>query len=122
MALQTQYENLPPDVIRHARHALLDAMAVTIGGLGMGGISGVGEMGEEKGGKPGNKLAFYGGKGAAPGGGAGLRARRGGLDGSYPTAKSGDSGFAVSRLCRYCATGPGAECALEDMTPVNSAA
>lgn len=32
MALQTQYTDLPADVVRHVKLTLLDAMGVTIGG------------------------------------------------------------------------------------------
>ncbi|MEC3768836.1 MmgE/PrpD family protein [Cupriavidus sp. SS-3] len=62
MALQTQYQDLPADVIRHARHTLLDAMAVTIGGSAMDGIPAIVELVKDKGGKPETMLPFYGGK------------------------------------------------------------
>ncbi|TDF67176.1 MmgE/PrpD family protein [Cupriavidus sp. L7L] len=62
MALQTQYEELPADVLRHARHTLLDAMAVTIGGSAMDGIPAIVELVKDKGGKPETMLPFYGGK------------------------------------------------------------
>lgn len=38
MVVQTTFDDLPADVIEHAKHTLLDAMAVTIGGSGMEGI------------------------------------------------------------------------------------
>lgn len=62
MALQTQYDDLPADVLRHARHTLLDAMAVTIGGSAMDGIPAIVELVKDKGGKPQTLLPFYGGK------------------------------------------------------------
>lgn len=62
MALQTQYEDLPSDVLRHARHTLLDAMAVTIGGSAMDGIPAIVELVKDRGGKPETMLPFYGGK------------------------------------------------------------
>lgn len=62
MALQTQYEDLPPDVIQHARHTLLDAMAVTIGGSAMDGIPAIVELVKDRGGKQETMLPFYGGK------------------------------------------------------------
>ena len=62
MALQTRYEDVPPDVIRLVRHTLLDAVAVTIGGSAMDGIPAIVELVKDKGGKPETMLPFYGGK------------------------------------------------------------
>ena len=62
MALQTHYDDLPAGVIRHTKHTLLDAMAVTIGGSGMEGIPAIVELVKDKGGKAETMLPFYGGK------------------------------------------------------------
>ncbi|MFT3721087.1 MmgE/PrpD family protein [Pseudorhodoferax sp.] len=62
MALGVRYEQLPAEVIRHAKHSLLDAMAVTIGGSGMEGVPGIAALVKEKGGKEETLLPFYGGR------------------------------------------------------------
>ncbi|KAJ5769082.1 hypothetical protein N7520_003641 [Penicillium odoratum] len=61
MVVETQYEDLPPEVIDHAKCTLLDGMAVTIGGSGMEGIPAIVELVKGKGGKPQTVLPFYGG-------------------------------------------------------------
>ncbi|MDZ3992245.1 MmgE/PrpD family protein [Pseudomonas sp. Teo4] len=62
MALETTYDDLPAAVLRHTRHTLLDAMAVTIGGSGMDGIPAIVDLVKEKGGAPQTALPFYGGR------------------------------------------------------------
>lgn len=62
MALGLRYEDLPPQVIRHAKHSLLDAIAVTIGGSAMEGVPAVVDLVKDKGGKPETVLPFYGGR------------------------------------------------------------
>ena len=62
MALQTQYDDLPADILRHTKHTLLDSMAVTIGGSGMDGIPAIVDLVKDRGGKPETFLPFYGGK------------------------------------------------------------
>ncbi|CAL8480278.1 MmgE/PrpD family protein [Caballeronia sp. S22] len=62
MALETQYADLPADVIRHVKHTLLDAMGVTIGGSAMEGIPAVVSLVKERGGNPQTPLPFYGGR------------------------------------------------------------
>ncbi|NMO00704.1 MmgE/PrpD family protein [Gordonia sp. TBRC 11910] len=62
MALQTTFADLPPQVVEHATHSLLDGMAVTIGGSGMDGIPGLVELITERGGAPQSVLPFYGGR------------------------------------------------------------
>ena len=62
MAVQTGYTDLPEDVVRHAKHTLLDCMAVMIGGSGMDGIPAIVEMVKDKGGTPQSVLPFYGGR------------------------------------------------------------
>ncbi|MBC3191812.1 MmgE/PrpD family protein [Pseudonocardia sp. C8] len=62
MVVQTGYDDLPDEVLRHARHTLLDAMGVTIGGSGMDGIPQIVELVRDKGGKPETVLPFYGGR------------------------------------------------------------
>ncbi len=62
MALQTQYEDLPAAVVRHAKETLLDAMGVTIGGSAMEGIPAIVGLVKERGGRPDTPLPFYGGR------------------------------------------------------------
>ncbi|WP_025602091.1 MmgE/PrpD family protein [Burkholderia sp. WSM2230] len=62
MTLQTQYADLPADVVHHARQTLLDAMGVTIGGSAMEGIPAVVSLVKERGGNPQTPLPFYGGR------------------------------------------------------------
>lgn len=62
MALQTQYDDLPADVRRHAKETLLDAMGVTIGGSAMEGIPAIVDLVKERGGRPDTPLPFYGGR------------------------------------------------------------
>jgi 2-methylcitrate dehydratase PrpD len=62
MALQTTYADLPSEVIEHAKHTLLDGVAVMIGGSGMDGIAEVVELVKEKGGAPQSLIPFYGGR------------------------------------------------------------
>ncbi|AXF22817.1 MmgE/PrpD family protein [Burkholderia pyrrocinia] len=62
MTLQTQYADLPADVVRHARQTLLDAMGVTIGGSAMEGIPAIVSLVKERGGNPQTPLPFYGGR------------------------------------------------------------
>ncbi|MBU9398762.1 MmgE/PrpD family protein [Burkholderia multivorans] len=62
MALQTQYDELPAGVARHARQTLLDAMGVTIGGSAMEGIPEIVSLVKERGGNPQTPLPFYGGR------------------------------------------------------------
>ncbi|WP_028206044.1 MmgE/PrpD family protein [Paraburkholderia nodosa] len=60
MALQTQYADLPADVVRHVKLTLLDAMGVTIGGSAMEGIPTIVSLVKERGGNPQTPLPFYG--------------------------------------------------------------
>ncbi|MFB9122917.1 MmgE/PrpD family protein [Paraburkholderia dipogonis] len=62
MALQTQFADLPADVVCHARQTLLDAMGVTIGGSAMEGIPEIVSLVKERGGNPQTPLPFYGGR------------------------------------------------------------
>lgn len=62
MVAATKYEDLPDDVIRYAKHSILDTIAVTVGGSAMAGIPEVINLVKEKGGKPESILPFYGGK------------------------------------------------------------
>lgn len=61
MVVQTSLDDLPDDVIRHAKHTLLDAIAVMIGGSGMDGIPAVVDLVKDRGGKPESVIPFYGG-------------------------------------------------------------
>jgi 2-methylcitrate dehydratase PrpD len=62
MVVNTRYEDFPPSVIHHAKRAILDGMAVTIGGSAMEGIAAVVDFVKSKGGKPESLIPFYGGK------------------------------------------------------------
>lgn len=62
MALQMRYDDLPAEVVRHAKETLLDAMGVTIGGSAMEGIPAIVELVKERGGRPDTPLPFYGGR------------------------------------------------------------
>jgi 2-methylcitrate dehydratase PrpD len=62
MALGLSYEDLPSAVRTRARQAILDTMAVTIGGSTMEGIPDLVDFVKEKGGKPESLLPFYGGR------------------------------------------------------------
>jgi len=58
----TKFEDLPSEVVRYAKHSILDTVAVTIGGSAMVGIPEVVSIVKEKGGKPESILPFYGGR------------------------------------------------------------
>ncbi|MBV6759889.1 MmgE/PrpD family protein [Rhodococcus opacus] len=62
MAVQTDYDDLPAEVVRHAKHTLLDCVAVMIGGSGMDGIPAIVDLVKDKGGAPQSVLPFYGGR------------------------------------------------------------
>ncbi len=62
MVSDTQYEDLPDNVINYAKHSILDALAVTIGGSAMEGIPAIVDYVKDKGGKPESIIPFYGGK------------------------------------------------------------
>jgi 2-methylcitrate dehydratase PrpD len=62
MVVAMNFEDLPSEVVRYAKHSILDTVAVTIGGSAMKGIPEVVNMVKEKGGKPETILPFYGGK------------------------------------------------------------
>lgn len=62
MALETTYDDLPGEVITNAKHSLLDAIGVMIGGSGMDGIPEIVQLVKEKGGIEQTPLPFYGGR------------------------------------------------------------
>ncbi|WP_197061961.1 MmgE/PrpD family protein [Sinomonas humi] len=62
MALDTTFEELPDEVIAHAKHTLLDGVAVMIGGSGLEGIAEIVELVKEKGGAEQSVIPFYGGR------------------------------------------------------------
>jgi 2-methylcitrate dehydratase PrpD len=70
MVVETRYDDLPVEVIAHAKRTLLDSMGVMIGGSGMDGILAIVELVKEKGGREQSLLPFYGGR--VPGAGAAL--------------------------------------------------
>ena len=62
MVIDTKYEDLPSNVVNHAKQYILDTMAVTIGGSAMEGIPAVVDLVKSRGGKPESTIPFYGGK------------------------------------------------------------
>ena len=62
MVTETSYEDLPDEVVHHARRSLLDTLAVTIGGSSMDGIPDVVDFVREKGGKPESLIPVFGGR------------------------------------------------------------
>jgi 2-methylcitrate dehydratase PrpD len=62
MVLDTGYEAIPANVINHAKHRILDIMAIAIGGSAMEGIPAVVDLVKDKAGKPESLIPFYGGK------------------------------------------------------------
>jgi 2-methylcitrate dehydratase PrpD len=62
MTLLTQYEDFGDGVVAFAKHSILDAVGVIIGGSAMEGIPEIVELVKDKGGKPESYLPFYGGK------------------------------------------------------------
>ena len=62
MVTETSFEDLPDEVVHHARRSLLDTLAVTIGGSAMDGIPDVIDFVREKGGKPESLIPVFGGR------------------------------------------------------------
>lgn len=62
MVVETNYEDLPSNVVNYAKLSIMDTIAVTIGGSAMEGISAVVDLVKDKGGKPESFIPFYGGK------------------------------------------------------------
>ena len=62
MVVNTKYEDLPSNVVNHAKRSILDTLAVTVGGSAMEGIPAVVDLVKDKGGKPESIIPFYGGK------------------------------------------------------------
>lgn len=62
MVVDTEYGDLPSNVVNYAKHCILDTMAVIIGGSAMEGIPAVVDLVKDKGGKPQSIIPFYGGK------------------------------------------------------------
>ncbi|MFC1535230.1 MmgE/PrpD family protein [Thermodesulfobacteriota bacterium] len=62
MVLETQYEDLPDNVINYAKRSILDTIGVIIGGSAMEGIPAVVNLVKDRGGKPESIIPFYGGK------------------------------------------------------------
>jgi len=61
MVVETEYQDLPDNVVSLAKKAILDTLAVIIGGSFMDGISSVVDLVKDKGGKPESLIPFYGG-------------------------------------------------------------
>jgi 2-methylcitrate dehydratase PrpD len=66
MIKETNFEDLPRNVIDKAKHCVMDTMAVIIGGSAMEGIPAVVDLVKARGGKPESFIPFYGGKVPAP--------------------------------------------------------
>jgi 2-methylcitrate dehydratase PrpD len=62
MAVNTEYGDLPGNVIDYAKHCILDTLAVIIGGSAMEGIPAVVDLVKDKGGKSQSIIPLYGGK------------------------------------------------------------
>lgn len=62
MAASTLFTDLPTPVVNQAKRAILDTLAVTIGGSAMEGIESVVNFVKDKGGKAESLVPFYGGK------------------------------------------------------------
>ena len=62
LVVETSFEDLPDEVVHHARRSLLDTLAVTIGGSAMDGIPDVIDFVREKGGKPESLIPVFGGR------------------------------------------------------------
>lgn len=62
MVVDTEYEDLPSNVITYAKRSILDTIGVTIGGSALEGIPVIVNLVKEKGGKPESIIPFYGGK------------------------------------------------------------
>lgn len=58
----TTFEDLPADVVTHAKHSLMDCLAVLIGGSGLDGIPEIVDLVRDRGGKPESVLPLYGGR------------------------------------------------------------
>jgi 2-methylcitrate dehydratase PrpD len=66
MVQNAKYDDFPKDVIKHAKHSILDTVGVIIGGSSFEGVPQIVSYVKEKGGKPDTYLPFYGGKVPAP--------------------------------------------------------
>ena len=62
MVIGTNYEDLPSNVVNHAKRSILDTIGVIIGGSAMEGIPAVVELVKGRGGKPESVIPFYGGR------------------------------------------------------------
>ena len=62
MVIDTKYEDLPDNVVNHAKQIILDTIAVTIGGSAMEGIPAIVDLVKDRGGKQESIIPFYGGK------------------------------------------------------------
>jgi len=62
MVVDTNYEDLPGEVVNYARLSILDTMAVIVGGSAMEGIPAVVDLVKSRGGKPESIIPFYGGR------------------------------------------------------------
>jgi len=62
MVMNTNYEDLPSNVVEFAKYSILDTIGITIGGSAMEGIPAVVDLVKSKGGKPESTIPLYGGK------------------------------------------------------------
>jgi 2-methylcitrate dehydratase PrpD len=62
MVVDTQYDDLPENVIEYAKQCILEVMAATVGGSSAEGVPEIVNYIKNKGGKPECAIPFYGGK------------------------------------------------------------
>ncbi|MCD2197660.1 MmgE/PrpD family protein [Actinomycetospora endophytica] len=62
MVVGTTFSDLPDDLVRHARHTLLDGIGVTVGGSGMDGIAEIVDLVTANGGAAESVVPCYGGR------------------------------------------------------------
>lgn len=73
MVLEAQYDDFPDQVVKRAKQAILDTLAVTIGGSAQEGINAVVELVKDRGGRPDSYLPFLWRKSACIRGCSGVR-------------------------------------------------
>ena len=66
MVANTEFEDLPGEVVTFAKHSILDQLAATIGGSALEAVPPIVELIKDRGGKAESFMPFYGGKVPAP--------------------------------------------------------
>lgn len=62
MTLETSFDDLPEEVVSHAKRSVLDTLAVTMGGSALEGIGETVALVKDRGGREDSYIPFYGGK------------------------------------------------------------